>query len=351
MDLKPKSSFFQGMEPAPLEYDWPLTMEGREAVFWCANRGRDDHELIDYPTQGFCPVDNEPLYHKARFEEVRTYTCLTPTCDLLKEIFYGPGLCPSCGQPVTGMGHMDHNPVHGGWQFFMADNMYHHLEGTMPEPGLFKLYFYDDWKSPLDGRNFGGSVFVMSVDDATGEVTETEYPLYVANEGDEFLVADVPEELPISFYAMVWLAGEEKRFDFVFDELTPAVTSPTLEMRLHEHDCPEVRIPSGTLDKVRMIVERLAVLQGHIDREEWLLLHCPAYEAKDAMEALSKAPGDNLNIRQIGTIKRATALINQGALALDRAGDALDAARVHRAFSTFNEGVDLLLEVYPDSAQ
>lgn len=349
MELKPKSSFFQGMETAPMTYDWPLTPEGLEEIYWCTNRGRDDHELVDYPTPGFCPVDNEPLIHKSRFETVRTYTCLTPGCDLQKEIFYGPGLCPSCGQPVTGMGHMDHNPLHGGWQFFMADNMYHHLEGTMPELGLFKLYFYDDWKTPLDARNFSGTIYVMSEDETTGEVTEVEYPMYVAQPGDEFLVADLPKELPIAFYAMVWLAGEEKRYDFEFEELTTVDSSPTLDIRLHEHDCPEIQIPADTTGKLELIFERMAILKAHIDAEQWLQLHCPAFEAKDAMEALNKAPGRDLNIRQIGSLKQATALINRGALALDRAGDASDEARVRKAFDTFTEGVALLREIFPES--
>lgn len=348
MELKPKSSFYEGMDTAPVTYDWPLTTEGQDEVFWCPNRGRDDHELVDFPTSGFCPIDNEPLIHKSRFEVVRTYTCLTASCEKRGDIFYGPGLCPACGQPVTGMGHMDHTPVHGGWQFFMADNMYHHLEGTMPEPGIFRLYFYDDWKTPLDARNFSANLYVLSKDEATGEVTEEEYPMYVAQQGDDYLMADVPSELPIAFYALVWLAGEEKRFDFEFEELTPIESTPTTGIRLHEHDCPEVQIPSDTGGKVEMILERTATLMDFIEAEAWLALHCPAFEAKDAMEALSKSPGNDLNIRQIGRLKEATALINRGALALDRAGDASDPARVHKAFETFSEGVAALTEIYPD---
>lgn len=351
MELKPKSSFFEDMDIAPDSYDWPLTTAGQEEVYWCPNRGQDDHELTDYPAPGMCPVDGEKLIHKSRFQTARTYTCLTPTCDRLKDIFYGPGLCPSCGQPVTGMGHMDHNPVHGGWQFFMADNMYHHLEGTMTEPGLFQLYFYDDWKTPLDARNFSATIYVLSEDEETGEVIETEYPMYVDRPGDEFLVADLPEELPIAFYAMVWLAGEEKRFDFEFDELTTEDTAPTLDVRLHAHDCPEVVIPADTAGKVSMIVERMAILKAHIAAQEWLLLHCPAYEAKDTMEALNKSAGKQLNIRQIGDLKQATALVNRGALALDRAGDASDPVRVQKAFETFSKGVETLTEIFPDAAK
>lgn len=348
MELKPKSSFFVGLDTAPDTYDWPKTAVGLEEVYWCPNRGREDHELIDFPTSGYCPVCNEPLSHKAQFEPVRSYTCMTPTCDRKGDIFYGPGLCPSCGQPVTGMGHMDHTPVHGGWQFFMADNMYHHLEGTMTEPGAFKLYFYDDWKTPLDARNFSAKAFLLKENDATGEVTEIEYPMYVKKDGDEFLTADLPTELPLAFYVMVWLAGEEKRFDFEFDELTTFVPATTPgELRLHEHNCPPIVVPPDAQSKVQYILDRAKVLEAHIANQEWLSLHCPAFEAKDVMEALNAAPGEGLNIRQIGTLKQATALINRGALALDRAGDALDAARVEKAFETFSEGVSMLTKVYP----
>ena len=52
---------------------------------------------------------------------------------------------------------MDHNPVHGG-VLFMADNNYHRLEGTHPTPNEFRIYFYDDYKKPLDARNFSGRI-------------------------------------------------------------------------------------------------------------------------------------------------------------------------------------------------
>ena len=57
--------------------------------------------------------------------------------------------------------HMDHSPLHGG-QFFMAANSYHHLEGALPRPGEFDLYVYDDYKRPLDPRNFAGEVVFES---------------------------------------------------------------------------------------------------------------------------------------------------------------------------------------------
>ena len=72
--------------------------------------------------------------------------------------------------------HMDHSPLHGG-QFFMAANSYHHLEGALPRPGEFDLYVYDDYKRPLDPRNFAGEVVFETFDKGKNEWNETSYPL------------------------------------------------------------------------------------------------------------------------------------------------------------------------------
>lgn len=329
--------------------DWQLSREGAQPIYWCPNREQPDHQLIDYPAPGPCPICDEMLAHKNQFEFVRTYVCITDTCPSFKKTYYTEGLCPDCGLPVQSMGHMDHTPVHGG-QFFMASNQFHHLEGTLPEPGRFRLYFYDDYKRPLDARNFTGKVVFEDFDIDTGEFSEETYPMEVGQAGDPYLIADIPEEFPAEFYALVVLAGEENRFDFYFEEVTIEPEEPqTLTIgRLHSHEREPVEVPEKAVDVVREIFKRDSQLRANMDGRNWYGLHNPAFDAKDLMAALEfKLEG--LGPRERGKFREALTAIRRGADNLDRAGDAADPPRVQRAYATFSEGIELLKEIWPEA--
>lgn len=126
-----------------------------------------------------------------------------------------------------GMAHGDHTPKHGG-QFFMAGNGYHHVEGTLPEPGLFRLYFYDDFTKPIDAKGTKGTLTVRG--GASG--SPAGLPL-VYEPATKALVARLPAqaaepEFPFELRVDALLRPPSARgaaalefFDFVFGGTTP----------------------------------------------------------------------------------------------------------------------------------
>jgi hypothetical protein len=273
---------------------------------------------------------------------------------------FGQGLPDGAGpgKPAMAMGgdpndpnaaaHMDHSPLHGG-QFFMAANSYHHLEGALPEPGEFRLYVYDDFKQPVDPRNFGGRVVFEAFEEASGEFTETEYPLDPVA-GTDYLVSTIPPELPAEFFASVWLAGEPTRFDFYFTQITEEPVGAPAGTRLtragpHSHERPPLTIPEQPQAIVGQILLRTEQLVEKIAIEDWLRIYIPAFDAKDLAEALlSRLEG--LSARERGKVRRGISRIMQSTVEMERAGDLADEARLRRALERYRGGLDQIVEVY-----
>ena len=270
---------------------------------------------------------------------------------MLTEAFGGPaaggvagGLDPADPNAAA---HMDHNPLHGG-QFFMAANSYHHLEGALPQPGEFRLYVYDDFKQPVDPRNFSGDIVFEAWNEETEDWDETRYPMAPVV-GSDHLLSELPEELPGEFFAHVWLAGDQQRYDFYFEETTVEPVgggsrSTAIRAGPHSHERPSMTIPEDPVAIAALMANKRDRVRAQIENGEWLTLYVPAFDARDLAEVLlDRLSG--LSARQRGQARKAIGRVMQSAAELDRSGDLADRARAQRAFERFDSGVRELVDL------
>jgi hypothetical protein len=134
--------------------------------------------------------------------------------------------------------HGDHNPRHGG-QLFMADDGWHHLEGTYPQPGIFRVFFYDDWTRPLKPQGFTARAIVQ---DPTGKELSTISlkPGSIENA----MEGEIPNaSLPLSTSLRVrFKSGDaEKGFDFTFRDYSKDPAEPP---RISEAPQPPAPAPA-----------------------------------------------------------------------------------------------------------
>ena len=185
------------------------------------------HSVIVEPAAGECPLCGRSLYPVSR--EV-AYAC--PMHPEVREM--EAGACPVCAMALvletTTRPHQDHNPKRGGI-FFMAPDAWHHLEGTYPEPGVFRVYFYDNFSRPMSAKPFRGRAVLKEIFDTATRTTKEQlaYPLVPSSDG-EYLEARVGSgSLPREITAKLQFEreGAFERFDFLFADLSSTTDAPS----------------------------------------------------------------------------------------------------------------------------
>ena len=188
-----------------------------DAKYWCPV-----HQALEvHDGPGTCRRDGRDL--------VQVTLALSWSCaDAADTKLMEPGKCADGSARKIGYelrAHGDHNPRHGG-QFFMAADAWHHVEGTYPQNGLFKAFFYDNFTKPFAVRG-KGITGVLAVRDAKDKEIAT-VPLTIGRDGTT-MDAKLPPAataLPLRVTLKMKFSTKtpEQPFDFQFNELSKDTT-------------------------------------------------------------------------------------------------------------------------------
>lgn len=268
--------------------------------------------------------------------------------------YYGSEML-TCGVVDAAPGaHMDHSPRHGG-RVFMAPDGFHHIEGTHPEPGVFRLYATDNYREPVDVTMWMGRVVLEEdYDAATDEFIEVEAAYLLPAPDGAYLEAEVGDQpLPTDFIAKIRVVEDypEDRFDFIFTELTsdapvltvPAPTDVPATLPLAERIRP--RIPERTLDIVGGIDSRNDEIARLIVEGRFTEIFIPALQSKELALALDQR-AESLSVEGRNQVRIAVRSLVRAAWLLDWYGDLGNKQQVSEAHDVFNEAVEGINQVY-----
>lgn len=310
------------------------------------------HGVIHRHEGGVCPIDGRTL-QPVTLE--LSWSCPDHLAVSLSE----PGICPFGGhRPLEvawkARAHGDHNPKHGGL-FFMAPDNWHHLEGSYPEPGVFRVHVYDDFTKPMNATPFTGRVVTDEEFDRDTRTTRelAAYPLTPVAGGEYLEARFEPMDLPVELTVKIEFesGGDEARFDFTFAELTvePAaaltssssvVTAPPAGTIGLVGEVPEAAEDVVLELAIRDLRLRQLIRLGALDQ-----LYIPALEAKDLALAL-ETKGRDLGPADRRAIGLAVKRVVIASWQLDSFGDLGDRQKVEQGYAAFAAAVADIRRVY-----
>jgi hypothetical protein len=327
------------------------------SVFTCSSKPG----LGVQETPGKCPVDGTPL---ERMTMSVSWTCAGVATESMS-----PGKCHD-GTPMKAVyklrAHGNHNPQHGG-QFFMAPDNWHHLEGTYPRAGTFRMYLYDDYTRPLaraKAKDVQGHVIVK------GQT----FPLALAPNGRYLEAKLTGVNLPAAVEANVKFTADGKSnvFDFNFTELSkepaaaavvttaaasasakapadrsaaaPAVA--TAMANTVDAALAQVPIPDTVPEMVKQLQARTDQIRMLIDKGLFADVYVPAFQAKDVALALEPHQKE-LSAPKRAVSEAAIAKLVRAAYMLDAFGDLGNKQQISAAFDEFALASKDIVSAFP----
>jgi len=335
------------------------------------------HAAVVREAPGTCPLDKREL---VQMTMAVSWTCPGTSVDAMN-----PGTCSDgsrMAKKFTPRAHGNHNPQHGGL-FFMAPDNWHHLEGTYPRAGIFRMYLYDDFTKPLprdQARKITGRI--VTKDGAT-------FPLVLAPNG-RYLEAKVgTTAAPAEMAAKVKFKADapENHFDFAFPTYSkePAPAAPTVTTAAAPSSAPArapgspaaaantpaisataapavpapavtaggadpglipLAIPDSVPEMLTQLSERTAQIKRFIDQGAFANVYVPAFQAKDLALALGERTKD-LPAERLQIAAPAIKRLVRSAWLLDAFGDIGNREQITAAYTQFADAVKDVESVFP----
>ncbi len=289
------------------------------------------HSVIDEDRAGKCRICGRDL---AQMTIAVTYACAgRPKTERLN-----PGKCADGSAAIPKhrlRAHGNHSPQHGGL-FFMASDNWHHLEGVHPEPGVFRLYLYDDYSKTLPaaqmrqvtGTVAGKNVVIPLKLSADGKTLEAKIDGLAPPAAD--LVAKVKFRKD----------GPEYRFDFIFPSFSKDVAPSPAPVTISSD------LPEKTGELVSQLAARNKEIEGLIQRGAFGEIYVAAFQAKDLALALD-ARSQELPLAKRAALTAAVERVVRSAWQLDAAGDLGDGDLIAKTYQAFTQAAGEVIAAFP----
>jgi Heavy metal binding domain len=289
------------------------------------------HAVVAEQNPGKCPICRRDLV-------IVTATVSWVCPDRPEVERAAPGKCPDGSQAekrYVQSTHANHNPRHGGL-FFMAPDLWHHLEGTYESDETFRVYLYDDYTRPLSAelaKQVAGRVVTKETFDAATKTTKeiTAFPLKLSPDGDYLEARPGRMKLPAEMTAKVKFKSgdQEYRFDFTFGEFSvdKAAAPADLASSLFE-------VPDDLGEVLKLLDERVTVIGDLVRKGAFSEVWVPAFQAKDLALSLD-ARTRNLPPARRPVATGGVERLVRAAWMLDASGDTGNRSEVEQAYGAF----------------